>query len=636
MRDKPARVYDSRNVPERINGNGSREFPAKTPSTYDRFSKRPEGKSVRDEVNERVGYVSKSGKWVKKDNDMGGDIVKEGVSVCLTAWKTAEFIEQCLDSIERQTYFKDFNDYEILLGIDGCQETLDKVKTIMGKYRNLRVFMMDSNNGTYITSNTMMSMAKYDWLLRFDTDDLMMPEMIETMFAKKGGASLVRITMQNFFDVDSHHKKTGKSYGIHLVKSSLFRKVNGYKPWPCGGDSDFISRCKKFGKSVTLNEILMMRRVQGNSLTVAGDTGFGGSMREKYIEIVKTTDYSMEENCINESIVTGSCDEISRCDAEFALGKEFPDNSVIVSFTTYPKREKYVPVMVESILAQDLKPDAVICWLSEDEYPCGAMPETLKTYADNGVISVRYLKGNAFGYKRYESVFEFHNCINILVDDDIVYGETHISELVESAKRNPECVTCFYSDSVSYSNGKIVHGSLKTEASFETDLLSGMSCFPPYVCERLLWSRKYDFERRHVTKSDDSWVKACLIKSDVKTIGLHDRLGSSPWTTVEGSQEVSMWSENKAVVNGVTKKAMNFMKSSVFLGCDLPNAIGIGYSEVKKCCGSEFEDLLNLSRVNFGTFIVQKDASGEKKAADYRKDIARKTSLPGIMAYQSI
>lgn len=636
MKEKPARAFDKRSIPERINGNGSMEFPAKVPSTYDRFSKRSEGKSVRDEVNERIGCTSKFGKCLKNDNDMGNNVVKEGVSVCLTAWKTAEFIEQCLDSIERQTYFKDFNDYEILLGIDGCQETLGKVKSIMGKYRNLRVFMMESNCGTYVTCNTMMSMAKYDWFLRFDTDDLMMPEMIETMFAKKGGASLVTITVQNFFLIDSHHRKTCKAHGIHLVSAELFRKVNGYKAWTCSADSDFLSRCKKFGKSITLSETLMMRRVQPNSLTISKETAFGNPIRSKYRRIIETTDYSKASNCINESIVTGSCDEISRCDAEFALDKKFPDNSVIVSFTTYPKREKYVPVMVESILAQDLEPDAVICWLSEDEYPCGTMPETLKSYADNGVISVRYLKGNSFGYKRYESVFEFHNCINILVDDDIVYGKTHISELVESAIKNPECVACFYSDSVSYSNGKIVHGSLKTEASFETDLLSGMSCFPPSVCDRLLWSRKYDFERCHVAKSDDSWVKACLIKSGVKTIGLHDRLGSSPWVTVEGSQEVSMLSENKVIVNGVTKKAMDFMKSSVFLGCDLPNAIGISYSEVKKFCGSEFEDLLMLSRANFGTFIVQKDASGEKKTADSRKDTARKTSLPGIMAYQSI
>lgn len=635
MREKPARAYDKRNVPERINGNGSKEFPAKVPSTYDRFLKRTEGKSVRDEVNERIG-IAKGRNISENHTDMAVKKEKEGVSVCLTAWKTSEFIEQCLDSIERQTYFKGFNDYEILLGIDGCQETLDKVKSIMGKYRNLRVFMMDENCGTYITSNTMMSMAKYGWLLRFDTDDLMMPDMVETMFAKKGSASLVRVTMQNFFDVDSHHKKTGKSYGIHLVKSSLFRKVNGYKAWPCGGDDDFLRRCRRFGKETTLSEILMMRRVQQNSLTVSKKTTFGNPIREKYVNIVKTTDYSKEINCVNECIVTAPCHEVMMPKNQ-KTNWQFPDNSVIVSFTTYPKRDKYVSGMVESILSQDLKPDAVICWLSEEEYPKGTIPEGIKPYTENNTVSVRYLKGNTFGHKRYESIFEFGNCINILVDDDIVYGKTHISELVESAKKNPECVTCFYSDSVSYENGKIVHSALKAEPSISSDLLSGMSCFPPLVCGKVKWSRKYAFERDWVSeKCDDSWIKACLLKSGVKVVGIHDRLGNVPWETIEGTQSETIWLENKSLVNGVVRKVSNFIKSCVFFGCDLNKHFGMNEQDVKKCCCGEYEDLKKLSSANFGTVFAKHKGTSKNDSKPVSNDAHRKTSLPGIMAYYSI
>lgn len=53
--------------------------------------------------------------------------MKEGVSIILTAWKTQDYIEECLDSINKQQFFnKEKTNYEILLGIDGCEKTLEK------------------------------------------------------------------------------------------------------------------------------------------------------------------------------------------------------------------------------------------------------------------------------------------------------------------------------------------------------------------------------------------------------------------------------------------------------------------------------------------------------------------------------
>ena len=87
---------------------------------------------------------------------------EEGISICITAYHVEKYIKDCLDSVVNQTWFKTHNDWEIIVGVDGCEKTLSQLKTIMHNYKNLRVFMMDSNNGTYITSNTIMSNAKYE------------------------------------------------------------------------------------------------------------------------------------------------------------------------------------------------------------------------------------------------------------------------------------------------------------------------------------------------------------------------------------------------------------------------------------------------------------------------------------------
>jgi glycosyltransferase involved in cell wall biosynthesis len=68
-----------------------------------------------------------------------------------------KYIKETLDSIYEQIYFKKNDDWEILIGIDGCNETLKYVHSIMENYKNLRVFMMEENRGTYITTNTIMS-----------------------------------------------------------------------------------------------------------------------------------------------------------------------------------------------------------------------------------------------------------------------------------------------------------------------------------------------------------------------------------------------------------------------------------------------------------------------------------------------
>ena len=97
---------------------------------------------------------------------------EEGVSICITAYHVEKYIKDCLDSVVNQTWFNTHNDWEIIVGVDGCEKTLSQLKTIMNNYKNLRVFMMDSNKGTYITSNTIMSNATYENIFRFDGDDI--------------------------------------------------------------------------------------------------------------------------------------------------------------------------------------------------------------------------------------------------------------------------------------------------------------------------------------------------------------------------------------------------------------------------------------------------------------------------------
>ena len=131
---------------------------------------------------------------------------KYGISIIITAYKMEKYIKFTLDSISEQTWFKNHNNWEILIGVDACNETLKYLHSIIKNYSNMHVFMMEENRGTYITTNTMMSIAQYDNLLRFDADDIMFSYLVELIMKESESKNFDRV----LFKSKNFGKKTKK------------------------------------------------------------------------------------------------------------------------------------------------------------------------------------------------------------------------------------------------------------------------------------------------------------------------------------------------------------------------------------------------------------------------------------------
>jgi glycosyltransferase involved in cell wall biosynthesis len=213
-------------------------------------------------------------------------MAKKSLSIIVTAYNSQNYIEECLNSINEQTYFKNFDDYEILLGIDACESTLKEVLKIKDKYKNLRVFMMNKNKGTYITSNTLINISQYENILRFDSDDIMLPNMVENLMENEGD-----IISMKYFCFGRHDGIMGNFFteGVILYTREVINKIKGYRPWLCAADSEFLLRASKNGfKKNYLNKTLFNRRIHNNSLTQNQKTGRNSELRQQYIkEIIK-------------------------------------------------------------------------------------------------------------------------------------------------------------------------------------------------------------------------------------------------------------------------------------------------------------------------------------------------------------
>jgi len=214
---------------------------------------------------------------------------ESGVSICITAFKSVKFIKKTLNSINNQTWFKYHNNYEIILGIDGCNETLQYIKTIKHNYKNLIVIMMKENKGTYITTNTIMTISKYDHLIRFDSDDIMFSNLVEKVMTQNIKYDMIRFKMKNF-NIITNETSLREAYGQFMIKHWVFDYFGGFMPWKCSSDAEFKERVYKFINVLKLEDVLFLRQIHLESLTQSNETNFSSQERKnKFIYIEQIT-----------------------------------------------------------------------------------------------------------------------------------------------------------------------------------------------------------------------------------------------------------------------------------------------------------------------------------------------------------
>lgn len=214
----------------------------------------------------------------------------DGISIIITAYNTADYIEECLNSIYTQTWFKKSENWEVLIGIDHCEKTLNKMQDIMHKYPNLRIFYMNENVGTYIVSNTLISKAKYNKILRFDSDDIMKENMVELMIEAMETVNKSKIILCYFETFPKKENKTTKSWahGVFLCKKSVYIKYGCFMPWKCAADTEFLTRTKKEDvQIVTIPLVLFYYRMHEKSLTKRKETSMQSELRKKYKKYIE-------------------------------------------------------------------------------------------------------------------------------------------------------------------------------------------------------------------------------------------------------------------------------------------------------------------------------------------------------------
>lgn len=201
-----------------------------------------------------------------------------------------------------------------------------------------------------------------------------------------------------------------------------------------------------------------------------------------------------------------------------ASSQQYP---VVVTLTSWPGKIANAHIALISLLRQSFKPNRLILWLSELEFPHKEIPCAINSLLDKG-LEIRWCD-NIRSYKKLIPALEaedLQECIFITADDDVLYPVNWLQNLMEKHQEYPFDIIANRSRVVTYN----ADGELKPYAEWplcfnkipcEHDIYFPTGCggvlYPPHCLEISILNRE-DFMSICDTGDDIFFFAAGILK----------------------------------------------------------------------------------------------------------------------------
>ena len=218
------------------------------------------------------------------------------------------------------------------------------------------------------------------------------------------------------------------------------------------------------------------------------------------------------------------------------INRKYPrKRKVIISMTSIPSRIDKVWITMESLLRQTYKPDKILLWLARDEFQNVKLPYKLMEQTNRG-IEIRYCE-NLKSYKKfYFTAKEYPNDYIIVVDDDVIYAENMLMELIQTYGKNKGCVICHRSHYINVQHGKLRPYNRWIDYHKRNDLIReptyynfftgcGGILFPMFLMDRKVLDK--DAYMKLAPSADDVWLNLCSWISGLKIKNTEGILGNT-------------------------------------------------------------------------------------------------------------
>lgn len=202
--------------------------------------------------------------------------------------------------------------------------------------------------------------------------------------------------------------------------------------------------------------------------------------------------------------------------------------NLVITLTSYPKRIKSVHMVIESLFMQTVKANEILLYLSRLEFPekeQNLPHELLRIVGKNG-FKIIWVDDNLKSHKKYYYVLQDkRNAIVITVDDDVIYADTMVADLLKGYKKFPHAVSAgrariILRDGKEIADYKEWDGCLEEYANQpRMDLCAigvGGVLYPP-ACASDEW-----FSKERITalaeNQDDLWLKYNEVKKRIPVV----------------------------------------------------------------------------------------------------------------------
>lgn len=210
------------------------------------------------------------------------------LSVIIPTFKNVDFLSELFSSIENNNFE---GEYEVLVGIDSCEDTLKYVYENQFPI-NFKFFFFLENKGPYLIKNTLSEISLFDKLFFFDSDDVMAPSLLSEIDKNLNNFQLIKPKYIDFEDKNGTRvfkdDKPTFGEGVFGIKKQMFLEFGGFEDWRVAADSDFMGRL--YRSKITIlhtNHVLFHRRIHKNSLTINPETGLSSRLRSNYFQLSK-------------------------------------------------------------------------------------------------------------------------------------------------------------------------------------------------------------------------------------------------------------------------------------------------------------------------------------------------------------
>ena len=165
----------------------------------------------------------------------------------------------------------------------------------------------------------------------------------------------------------------------------------------------------------------------------------------KYIEIFKKNFFKIDRYIFNSLILKIYNHlkynlkllivNLSKKEVNFAK-KHNLRKKLIVSLTSYPKRFRTLPLVLNSISNQTVLPDKIILWIENKDKK--KLPSTVRNFRG---IDIEFCENGLHSYKKIIPLLKkYRNSYVITLDDDVIYFKDTIEKLVFNSKKYPNDV----------------------------------------------------------------------------------------------------------------------------------------------------------------------------------------------------